>query len=417
MQRRIGTSARSPLAIARRIAARNRWLLGLVQDQRRRRDEDAYVRRRERLTRGAPQWLPWDDERERQRAALARMWAGPRRRLARPCEARLFVAAPELDNTPTFLPELARNFDGRFVNFIDSLPADRREMRSMAWRDALQRRLVDEFRDALADGPVDLAILYVSHFECTRETLTTIRSTGVPVTVLCMDDKHSFEEREVPSGQRPLIGAASLHLTNSLECVRWYAAEGAPAYFFPEGADPEIYRPLDLPKDIDVSFVGGWYGARRDLIANVRDNGIAVRCWGPQTEGGPISREEMVRIFNRSWINLGFGGVRDSAKVTCLKTRDFEVPMTGNVYLTQYNFEFTDHFSIGREILCYLNEIDLVEQLRFFLAQKDRLREIGRKARERSARTCTWTARVEALIHWMGIAAAASDRTSVASAG
>lgn len=414
MQRRLATASRSPLALARRVAARNRWLLRLVQERRQRRDEAAYVRRRERLTATAPRWLDWPRELDRQRDALMRAWHGPARVVELPTDARLFVAAAELDNTPTFVPELQRSFDAHVVNFVDRLPSGRSEMRSMAWRDRLQEHLLTEFHAAQDRSPIDLAILYVSHFECAPETLRSIRSTGVPVAVVSMDDKHSFEEREPPSGQRPLIGAATLHLTNSLECVRWYTAHGVAAYFFPEGADPEIYRAIDLPKDIPVSLVGGWYGARRDLITSLRDAGLDVRCWGPQTEGGPVSRDEMVRIFNRSWINLGFGGVRQAEKVTCLKTRDFEVPMTGNVYLTQYNFELTAQFTVGREILCYLNEIDCVEQIRFWLAQPERLREMGGRARQRAVNSATWTHRVVGLLRWMGIAAPAGDRTAAA---
>ena len=80
---------------------------------------------------------------------------------------------------------------------------------------------------------------------CTPETLNEIRHAGVPVAVLNTDDKRLYLE-----SQKPLIGAVDVHLTNSLECVRWYMAEGAAAYFFPQGVDPEICKPVPVEKDL-----------------------------------------------------------------------------------------------------------------------------------------------------------------------
>lgn len=387
----------------RGLLRRNRLAFRIVHRWRSQKDERAYRRLRDRYARMAPPWLDWDAEKARQRALLGRVWTGPARVHERCGDVRIFLVTSELDTTPTFAPELQRSFDADVFNTVAYLPS-RPRPNALEWRDRLQRDLLEGFLRAHEREPFDLAFLYVSHFECAPSTLLTIREAGVPAAVYWMDDKHSFLEKSgVPNGQRPLSGAASLHLTTSLECVRWYTAEGAPAYYMPEAADPEVFRPLDLPKDIQVSFVGGWYGGRRELIARLRAAGIEVRCWGPETEGGLVSREEVVRIFNRSRINLGFGGIGSTAAVTHLKTRDYEVPMSGNLYLTLYNSELADQFDIGREILCYLNDVDCAEQIRFWLAQADRARDVGRAARARSLRDHTWTRRISDLLGWMGI--------------
>lgn len=377
----------------------------MVRALRQRGAERAYLALREGFVTPDTRWLDELAEKQRQLDLLSRAWSGPHRTIDTPRDARLFLVTGELETTFSFAPEIVRSFDAEVFNYIDHLPREPKERSSVAWRERLQRDLLKQFHAQHARAPFDLAILYVTHFECARSTLEAIRAAGVPAAVLCWDDKHSFREQQLgwPNGQEPLIGAATLHLTSSRECLLWYTSRGASAYYFPEAADPEIYRQIELEKDIDVSFVGGWYGARRDLIQALRSAGVAVSCWGPGTEGGPVSREEMIQIYNRSRINLGFGGVGDAAAITCLKGRDFEVPMTGNVYLTLYNHELTDHFAVGREILCYLNAFDAVEQIRYWRAQRGSRAAIGRAARERGIRDHTWTKRVTDLIRWMGI--------------
>ena len=314
--------------------------------------------------------------------------------------------AAQWETASPFVPELVRSYDTAFVELAGKVPR-LGDPRDLTWRAPLQRELVERFQDAHRERAVDAALLYVSHYECEPSTLDEIASAGVPVLVLSMDDKHAFDPRPgpVPNGQRPLIGSATVHLTNSLECVRWYAAEGAAAYFFPEAADPEVYRPLDLQKDIDVSFLGGWYGGRRDLIERLRALGIRVETFGPGTDNGIISRDEIVTVFNRSRVNLGFGGVAESASVTCLKGRDFEVPMTGNAYLTQYNHELTGLYDVGREIACYLNANDCAEQIRMLLDDPAGAAALGRAARERALRQHTWRKRTDDLLRWLGILA------------
>lgn len=338
------------------------------------------------------------------RALLKRRWRGPRRRLNDVRSARLFCVLPLLETASPIIGELQRNFDVRVFDLAPHLPRDPREM-TASRRALLQRDIVAAFESAEAERPVDLAWMYVSSYDVDATTLTTIAASGVPVAVLSMDDKHAFEERPVgiPNGQRALVGAATVHLTTSIECKRWYVGEGAAAYYFPEAADPEIFRPLDLPKDIDVSFVGGWYGARRDLVMRLRSVGIRVACFGPGTDNGTLTREEMVRTFNRTRVNLGFGGVGETGAIAHLKGRDFEIPMSGSAYLTLFDHELTTHFTIGEEIACYRNAIDCAEQIRMLLedtARRDRLAERGRR---RALEDHTWTRRVEDLLTWLEI--------------
>lgn len=50
--------------------------------------------------------------------------------------------------------------------------------------------------------------------------------------------------------------------------VEWYAGQGRKAHFLPQACDTSIYRPLGLPRDIDILFVGNMY------ISPVRKNAV-----------------------------------------------------------------------------------------------------------------------------------------------
>lgn len=391
--------------ITRWFRARLRRAPGLVEIVRSRRArglEAEYIARRESYARSSLGIFA--DASGTARSLLARRWAGPRRQVRNAADIRLFVVAAQWPTALPFVPELERSFD---VVSLDLAPIVPRlgSPRDLSWRGSLQDRIIESFRAADRGSPVDAALLYVSHYECDPETLQAIARTGCPVLILSMDDLHAFEPRAgaIPNGLRPLIGSASLHLTNSAECLRWYAAEGAAAYLFPEAADPAIYRPLALERDIDVSFVGGWYGGRRRLIERLRAYGIRVKTFGPDTEHGVITREEMVRVFNRTRVNLGYGGVGESVDLGCIKGRDFEVPMTGSVYLTQFQHQLADLYDIGREIVCYRGELDCIEQIRMLLEDRQRSAEIASAGRERAVRDHSWTRRTSDLMRWLGI--------------
>ena len=230
---------------------------------------------------------------------------------------------------------------------------------------------------------------------------------GIPAALLWLDEKHAFWERPlgIPNGQKPLIGSCDVHLTNSFECIRWYMAEGAAAYYFPQAIDPEIYRPLNLERDIPVSFMGAAYGARIDFIRKLKKAGIPIQCFGAGWERGKGERPDIdnVEIYCRSIVNLGIGATGHSERLTCVKGRDFEVPAVGGFYLTTYDYELSRLFYIGKEIVCYRNVLDCIELIRYYLERPEEAQEIGEAGRQRILAEHTWTHRMVGLLKWMGI--------------
>ena len=331
---------------------------------------------------------------------------------AGPGELRVFAAVANDAGGPQVVGPLSEAFDTAHFDLAAYRTLYRPETTTdLTWRGRLQGDVLDAFAAAHAERPVDVVFAYGSHLDFEPETLQALRSYGVPVCVLCLDDKHRFEETPswgYPNGQKPLIGAVDVHLTNSRECIRWYLAEGAAAYYMPQGIDVDVFAPRDVPKDIDVSFLGQKYGARAKFVEALGRAGIEVECFGPGW-GRMLTDDERIELYSRSKICLGIGGVAYSERITCIKGRDFEVPAAGGVYLTTYEPELTEVFHLGRELLCYRNEIDCAEQIRYYLEREDERRRIGEAGRERCVREHTWERRLSGLFAWMGLLEPASE--------
>ena len=159
---------------------------------------------------------------------------------------------------------------------------------------------------------------------------------------------------------------------------------------------PASTGPTPCPEDYDITFVGAAYGNRPDYIRALYDAGLSVNVWGPrwsdvarplapsekirravsQTKRklralaarsplayrrkspAPLSSDEdMVQMFSRSKINLGFSAVGGTGlsdqPIRQVRLRDFEVPMSGGFYMLERLDEIEEFFIPGKEIVCF----------------------------------------------------------------
>ena len=163
--------------------------------------------------------------------------------------------------------------------------------------------------------------------------------------------------------------------------------------FWPEAAHPSVHRPYDLPFKWDVSFVGQCYGWRPVFIKCLTKLGVKVDCFGKGWPNGPLSAEEMIKHYSCSRINLGFSGIGQSRKLMCLKGRDFEVPMSGGLYLTDNNPELSLVYNIGNEIVIYENVVHCAKVIRELLSNPERMQAIRQAGRKRCLRDHTYEVR------------------------
>ena len=273
-------------------------------------------------------------------------------------------------------------------------------------RRAMNQDLLRAVEQAHQEQTVDVFFGYVSNWNTMQETIAKIGEMGILTVNLCLDDKPSFwgiKEKGIWTGPAPLVKALDINLTSAEECCIKYLVEGGVPVFMPEGANPEFHKPYPVEKDIEVSFVGQRYGYRPILINFLRKRGIPIQAFGRGWESGELTSEEMVMLYSRSKINLGFGGILHSRKIVCLKGRDFEAPMSGGLYLTQYNHELEGCYEIGKEIVCYRNKEELVEKIRYLLDHPEEAEEIRQAGYKRALEDHTWEKRFEKIFRMAGV--------------
>lgn len=124
--------------------------------------------------------------------------------------------------------------------------------------------------------------------------------------------------------------------------------------------------------------------------------------------GPPLRFEDLVKMYSRSKINLGIeicgkpSWWQKWGSLTQIKLRDFEVPMSGGLYLTQYQEELEKLYDVGKEIICYHNTDDLIEKIKFYLNHPADAENVRAAGNRRARRDHTWVKRFENVFKVMG---------------
>lgn len=279
-----------------------------------------------------------------------------------------------------------------------------------SWRQSgkaqMNRALQEKIKDWVAASRVDMIFMYVSGELVEPETLASLRRHKIPMVNLALNDKEHFVGK-IRSGRafgsRDICRYFDLCWTSTEDALEKYCVEGARPIYLPEGANPDIHKPYGLERTIDVSFVGQCYGNRAAVIDELSRRGIIVESYGFGWPKGAVDVEEMARLYSRSKINLGFGGVEGHPDTYCLKGRDFEIPMSGGLYLTEDHPELAHAFKPGQEVLTYTGLNDLEKKIRYYIAHPDEAQEIRHKGYERALREHTWEARFEKIFRLLGV--------------
>ncbi|OQY76001.1 MAG: hypothetical protein B6D44_00360 [Ignavibacteriales bacterium UTCHB2] len=259
----------------------------------------------------------------------------------------------------------------------------------------MNKIFLDDLFRVHKNNPVDWVFVYASGFEIIPETISFIQNEiGVPVVNMCLDDKQSWELTYVGKhrgGQIDLASVFDISWTSARIACEWYLAENGRPIYMPEGCNIKVYKPILVSRDIDVSFIGISYGFRKRVVDNLLNNGINIHTFGPGWQTGFIDSHKSTEIFNRSKINLGMGGIGYSEMLTNVKTRDFEIPCTGGgVYITSFNPDLSLHFEMGKEIVCYRNNDEMLELIRYYLKHIDEADEISKKGFQRCLNEHRW---------------------------
>jgi len=342
---------------------------------------------------------------------------------------------------------------------VELFPADEGG-RAMRRRDAKARatfseKLLDCFCLEHSKKPFDLFFAYLKDGMIEPGVIDEVRKTGVPTCNFSCNNIHQFY----------LVDKLSPHFDYNLHSEKAarekFLAIGTNPVWWPMASNPKYFKPYDVPRTIAVSFVGANYALRARYIAHLLENDIDVHAYGPGWVGGatrpwrsvakhyklllkaffttspqsqhrasamladhdfrrsmskrfpnklhkPVPDDELIALYSRSHISLGFLEVYDRHDPSRIVTRhlhlrDFEAPMSGALYCTGYMDELAEFFEPDKEVLVYNNQHELLDKVRYYLAHPNEAEKIREAGRARALRDHTYHLRFEMLFREIGL--------------
>ena len=324
-------------------------------------------------------------------------------------------------------------------------------------RPKLEHALLRQIQKAHREKPIDLFFSYFYSACCRPEIIDEIRSMGIITMNWYCNASYQFHlVSEIAPAYDYCLVPEKLRLED-------YRRIGANPIYCQEAANPNIYKPYSLPQEYDVTFVGQKYGDRPEYIRHLLDRGIDVRLWGtgwrpepigPSSKkdvsiwrklaklrtfygwkmagqelnryvsrylsrqqddfqipleicGSPLSDEDLVKMYSRSRISLGFSSCgethRSKERILQVRLREFEAPMSGAFYVVEYMEELEEFFEVGKEVVCYQDKNDLAEKVQYYLkhsSEREKIRQAGyRRARSEH----TWQKRFKKVFREIGL--------------
>ncbi|MBN2463121.1 MAG: glycosyltransferase [Dehalococcoidia bacterium] len=193
--------------------------------------------------------------------------------------------------------------------------------------------------------------------------------------------------------------------TNSKGCIPDLEEIGArnvhPLYY---GIDPELVAPVEMEKDIDISFFGYGSDFREEWMEKlitipsrkmpgvnfvVAGGGFRVDL-GNAKMLGDLSYSQWRQLCCRSKINLNITRWSHTNVYASSTSRPFELAAFGSCIVSQPYNGIEEWFEIGKEILVANSAEEAIEIYKHLLDDKAKREAMGKRARERVLREHTF---------------------------
>ncbi len=158
----------------------------------------------------------------------------------------------------------------------------------------------------------------------------------------------------------------------------------------------------DSDRSINLSFIGMNYGYRKALIDLIQKVGIPVECWGHGWER-KIPSADIPQVLWKSWASLNTSASSDGSGIMQIKARNFEVPASRSLLITEYATGLEHYFKPNVEAVFWTSADELVEKTQYYLTHKDVLAKVARAGYERSLNEHSYDCRWEAIFKAVGL--------------
>ncbi|GEM_PF-318582 len=198
------------------------------------------------------------------------------------------------------------------------------------------------------------------------------------------------------------------------------------------------WQPVDLKRDIDVSFVGQRNSSRAKIVGSLRKAGVNIWVRGIGWPEGRLAQGEVVKTFSRSKINLNFNtppsrlspkligriffrrslgrivfdlwNIKDNfiswwnMKIPQIKARPFEILGCRTFLISARADDMETYYVDGKEaVYCDGTIADLVLKINHYLSNEKEREAIARAGYERTIREHTYAKRFGELFKAIGL--------------
>jgi glycosyltransferase involved in cell wall biosynthesis len=299
-----------------------------------------------------------------------------------------------------------------------------RASRELIWRYVTPRWRRHLIRVLERERDIDAVVVFTVPMSHLRGIPTELRERfGVPIVYYDADVPMSLPEYGgMDTGFNIYHGADpaeyDLVLSNSeggLGRLRELGARRAEALFW--GADPELFAPMAVEKEHDVSFYA--YGDKfrrewmRELIGEPsRQLADVDFVLGGTDFQGDVGRARelgyfpvnlLSRLISASKINLNVARKPHASVYASSTSRLFELAAAGAAIVTNPYLGIERWFEPGRELLVVSKADEAVDAYRSLLEDPGAAAELGRNARERVLAEHTFADRAERLLELVGV--------------
>ena len=330
--------------------------------------------------------------------------------------------------------------------------------KSKSFQGKFSQYLLNTFQEENIKKPFDLFFSYFIDSDIETSCIDEIKKYGVPTANFSCNNIHQFYLT------KKIAPHFDYNLHSEKDAGEQFKATGANPVWFQMAANPTYYHPIEgLERQIDVSFVGQNYAKRAYYIWHLLENGVDVHVYGPgwrqenlgflrklRRRAGktklliqyilssscsrraelssriserefrnmlfskykdylhsPISDEEMIRKYSESKISLGFLEVYDNHNPSAIvkqhvHLREFEAPMCGALYFTNYCTELEEFYEPDKEVIVYRNEHELLDKIGYFLSHPGEAQRVRRAGHKRAVECHTYQKRFKDLLKEVG---------------
>ncbi len=299
-------------------------------------------------------------------------------------------------------------------------------------KDAMNEKLLEAVEK---EKPI-LCFFFLFGDQIKKETIKKITDSGKTITFNWFaDDKWRFEN--FSRNWAPLFNWVSTDQESSLKDYRRVGYNNVLVGGW--ACNDSLYKPLNLPKIYDVSFVGQPHGDRKKIVDVLQKYGIKVECFGRGWPNGKVSQEDMIKIFNQSKINLNFTKCSGALSLkyianifikksengfikinmisqwlpNCksllarqqneIKGRNFEIPGCRAFMISGEARGLENYYKIGKELICFSNTKDLVQKIKYYLHNELEREEIANAAYKRTMESYTYEKKFNEIFKTIGL--------------